>query len=264
MKIYFPQWQGAGSKSILNGAKVLLEMLDTHDFYKIGLSEKDNTLISHVNHYESLVHQLSVFKNVLEEKQPETLQILGGDCGLEIIPVSYLSHKYGPHFAAIWFDAHADSNLPHESPSNNFHGMPLRTLTGEGPEAMAPLLFSKLQPSQIFYVGLREVDPPENAFIKKHNLFHTRNPDPSDLINALKANGIQYLYLHFDTDVLDPSAYPHTFYQVPDGLYINEAVTYIKMVQQYFNIVGSSLLESVASHKTQLHPIEPIAKMLFA
>ncbi|WP_340063847.1 arginase family protein [Ascidiimonas aurantiaca] len=264
MKIYFPQWQGAGNKSVLNGAKALLNTLDEQNFYKIPLSEKDSTPSSKVNYHGSLVDQLSKFRSVLEEKKPETLQILGGDCGLEIIPVSYLNHKYAPHFAAIWFDAHADSNLPHESPSHNFHGMPLRTLTGEGPEAMIPLLFSKLLPSQIFYVGLRETDPQEKVFIKKHKLFTTRQTDPFALVNALRANQIKHIYIHFDTDVLDPSAYAHTFYQVPGGLHIHEAITYIKTLKEHFNTVGSSLLESVASHKSQLHTIDPIIKMLFA
>jgi arginase len=41
-----------------------------------------------------------------------------------------------------------------------FHGMPLRILLGEGNSAFIGLLFSKLNPEQICYVGLRDLDEP--------------------------------------------------------------------------------------------------------
>ena len=55
----------------------------------------------------------------------------------------------------------SDLNSPSSSPSGHFHGMPVRCLlaqSGEFPEALDALLFSKIKPEQIVYVGVRDMD----------------------------------------------------------------------------------------------------------
>lgn len=266
MKVYFPQWQGAGiGKGIEAGAKAILDYLENPDFIKIPLSTitagTHGIQAYNINNFEAITEQLSLFKKELERKQPKTIQTIGGDCGLEIVPVSYLNTIY-PNLGVIWFDAHADINKPCDSASCNFHGMPLRTLLGEGELKMETLLFSILQDHQIHYVGLRDIDTAEQARLDKGNIYHPRGVDIPHFIHTLKAKNITHLYLHFDFDCLEPKDYNKTYYQVPNGVTTDDAMSYIKAFQKEFNIVGSSLLESITTKREELTPIIPIIDAL--
>ena len=266
MKVYFPQWQGAGTgDKIEEGAFAVLQYLNDPDFVIIPLSDipagKNGEQKFNINNYDAITEQLTRFKTYLEEKQPQHLATIGGDCGLEIVPVSYLNAKY-PNLGVIWFDAHADINRPCDSPSCNFHGMPLRTLLGEGESKMDDLMFSTLEGSQIHYVGLRDIDATEKTCLEERNIYHPREVDIPQLVDTLKAKGIQHLYLHFDFDCLEPNDYDKTYYNVPDGVTIQEAVDCIEALQSHFNIVGTSVLESTTTSIEELQPIEKIINLL--
>ncbi len=264
MKIYFPQWQGSGTGiNIKAGAETVLEYANNNNFVKIPLSEKETNQLYNINFYDAIIEQLQDFKNTLITTTPETIQTIGGDCGLEIVPVSYLNKLY-PNMGVIWFDAHADINRPCDSSSCNFHGMPLRTLLGEGETKMNSLLFSTITASQIHYVGLRSIDTTEQIRIDKDKIYAPKKLNIEDLVQTLKAKGITHLYLHFDFDCLEPTDYDLTYYQVPNGVSIKEAEMCIKTLQNEFSIVGSSALESITTDINLLTPIKKILKLLLA
>ncbi len=266
MKIYFPQWQGSGTgKTIESGAQTILNYLGDSEFIKIPLSEipagKKGVQKHHINNYDAITEQLSRLKQKIDTEQPQIIKIIGGDCGLEIVPVSYLNQKY-PKLGVIWFDAHADINRPCDSPSCNFHGMPLRTLLGEGEKHMNTLLFSTIEASQIHYIGLRDIDVAEQERIDNGNIYAPIESDIDELVQLLKSKNITHLYLHFDFDCLEPGDYNKTYYEVPNGLKIKEAEKHITSLQDNFTIVGSSVLESVATNLSELKPIENIIRLL--
>lgn len=266
MKIYFPQWQGSGNgKHIESGAQTVLDYLSDTSFKSIPLSTisagENGKKKYDINNYDAIVDQLTRFKATLEKENPKTLQTIGGDCGLEIVPVSYLNKKY-PNLGVIWFDAHADINTPCDSASCNFHGMPLRTLLGEGEEKMNPLLSSTITSSQIHYIGLRDIDATEQVRIDEGNIYAPKEPGIPELLATLQQKNITHLYLHFDFDCLEPSDYDKTYYQVANGTTIKEAEDCIKELQRNFTIVGRSVLESITTNRTELQPIENILNLL--
>ncbi len=266
MKIYFPQWQGSGNgQNIEPGARTILQYLNDPEFISIPLSDisagENADQKYHINNYDAITEQLTRLKKEIDHYQPNTIKIIGGDCGLEIVPVSYLNQKY-TNLGVIWFDAHADINRPCDSPSCNFHGMPLRTLLGEGEQEMTPLLFSTISASQIHYVGLRDIDTTEQNRIDIDNIYAPRQININDLIATLTSKNITHLYLHFDFDCLEPKDYDKTYYKVPDGLLIKDAELCISALQKNFNIVGSSVLESVTTNIKELLPIEGIINTL--
>ena len=266
MKVYFPQWQGSGTgKSIEPGAQTVLDYLNDTAFEAISLSDtiagENGEKKYDINNYDAIVAQLTRLKTKLEKENPKKIQTIGGDCGLEIVPVSYLNKKY-PNLGVIWFDAHADINRPCDSMSCNFHGMPLRTLLGEGEARMNSLLFSTINPSQIHYVGLRDVDLLEKKRIEEGNIYAPKALNIPAIIRTLKEKHITHLYLHFDFDCLEPEDYDKTYYQVPDGLKTIEAEACIKSLKNEFEIVGASVLESVTTKVSELKPIENILNTL--
>ena len=264
MVVYFPQWQGSGDgKRIESGAKVIRDILQKDiDIVDIPLAET-SALKHDINHHDAIVAQLNRFKNHLKEHQPKTIRTIGGDCGLEIVPVSYLNSVY-ENLGVIWFDAHADINSPKESPSKNFHGMPLRTLLGESDnDLLNALMFSTINESQIHYIGLRDVDDSEQLRLSKGNMFAPLTIDVDVLTEMLQHKGITNLYLHFDVDCLSPSAYSDTYYEVKNGLEIFEAENLISTLAHDFNVVGTSILESTAENELKLSPIRNIINQLF-
>ena len=266
MKIYFPQWQGSGTgKNIESGAKTILDYLDDPEFKNILLSDiiagKNDIQKHHINNYDAITEQLLRLKKEIESAKPDTIQTIGGDCGLEIVPVSYLNQKY-PNLGVIWFDAHADINRPCDSSSCNFHGMPLRTLLGEGEKNMTPLLSSTINPSQIHYIGLRDIDIAEQERIDTGEIYAPKQIDVTNLIHTLKSKNISHLYLHFDFDCLEPTDYDKTYYQVPNGIKIKDAELCITSLKESFSIVGSSVLESVTTLSSELDPIKTIITLL--
>jgi len=266
MKIYFPQWQGSGlGRNIESGAKTVLEYLNDEAFVSVSLSDiiagENGVKANNINNFDAITEQLTRLKLEIEKVNPNTIQTIGGDCGLEIVPVSYLNKKY-PNLGVIWFDAHADINRPCDSASCNFHGMPLRALLGEGEVKMNSLLSSTIKASQIHYVGLRDIDETEKIRINEGNIYAPKNLDIPDLIKTLKAKGITSLYLHFDFDCLDPNDYYKTYYQVADGVKIKDAEDCIKAFEDEFEIVGSSVLESTTTKVSELEPIRNILNIL--
>jgi arginase len=262
MNVFFPQWQGSGTGvSIADGAKTIFDYIN-EDIISIPLSDKPLELKENINGHSALIDQLQRFRNFLIKEQPKTLHTIGGDCGLEIIPVSYLAEK-NANLGVIWFDAHADINLPEESQSHNFHGMPLRTLIGEGNEALKQLLFTQINPSQIHYIGLRSIDTAEQERINKDHIYAPLTLDITHLIKTLKKKNITKLYIHFDVDCLDPNAYKSAYFNVNNGITTVEAEGYIAELKANFNVIGTSILESVAMTEDQLNPIKNIIKLLF-
>jgi len=262
MKIFFPQWQGSGpDRDILKGAQTILEYINEPKILNIPLSKKSLDKKHYINAYEALVEQLSSFRQLLLQHKPKTLQTIGGDCGLEIIPVSYLASIYN-NLGVIWFDAHADINLPEDSPSHNFHGMPLRTLLGEGNKTLRNLMFSEIKPLQVHYVGLRDVDSKEQDKIVEDHIYAPLTLNISHLVKTLKKKNIKYLYLHFDLDCLDPSAFNQTYYKVSNGLNIKEVEECLIELKTKFKVVGSSILESICEKKNNLKPIEHVINLL--
>ncbi len=262
MKVFFPQWQGSGTgKEIASGSKAICDFLNDSDIISIPLSKKPVQKKNNINAYDALLEQLSTYKQILLEHNPKTVETIGGDCGLEIIPVSYLNSEY-KNFGVIWFDAHADINLPEESPSHNFHGMPLRLLLGEIDSEIGSLPFSVLTPAQIHYIGLRDVDSLEQDKIVQDHIYAPLTLSMGHLIATLKKKKIKNLYLHFDLDCIEPNDYKQTYYTIPNGISIKEAEDILMELKAEFNIVGSSILESTAIAQDELSPIEHIINLI--
>jgi arginase len=79
--------------------------------------------------------------------------------------------KARPNTKVLWVDAHADINTPASSPSGNLHGMPISLLTRiVQPNTMPGWEWMedtpRLDPQDIVYIGLRDVDAGEVELIR--------------------------------------------------------------------------------------------------
>ncbi|OXM63830.1 arginase family protein [Amycolatopsis vastitatis] len=169
---------------------------------------------------------------------------IGGDCGVELVPIGVARYRHGPGLGVAWFDAHPDLNTAESSPSGAFHGMVLRSLFGEGdPEFAAD---PALTPGNVVLAGTRVFDPEEQAAVSR-GLAVTS-------VDALA--DVEKLYVHIDLDVLDPAEFSGLNYPEPGGWTIPQLVSALDALSG-FEVVGAGITECVGTPR-EVEVLEPV------
>ncbi|HLG40951.1 MAG TPA: arginase family protein [Chitinophagaceae bacterium] len=252
-----PQWQGSGLTDDLKlGAETFILYFKDSAIKVIPLSMKDLTTIDNIKCFEPIFEQTNLFKKIIIDSKLDKISTIGGDCAIELMPISYLNKIYQENICIIWIDAHADLNTPESSPSKTFHGMPLRTLLGEGNEEFISLLFSRIKPEQICYVGLRDLDEAESEYIIQHNISTITDCQFEKVQNKIK--NFKNVYIHLDLDVLDKSEYEFSMFPTNIGSSVSEVAELIRKIKSNHNVVGFCITESTATTLEQLNAIKPI------
>lgn len=252
-----PQWQGSGlTNEIEIGAHTSELFFNDYETMVLPLSKKGLRTIDNIKCFEPILEQATSFHHILSDRQQNKVSTIGGDCGITIMPISYLNQIYQGDLCTIWIDAHADLHTPESSPSKNYHGMPLRTLLGEGNADLDTLLFSTIRPEQICFIGLRSVDESERKYILKNDIASYSNCQYLDVFNKLKT--FNNIYIHLDLDVLDKSAFKHTMFPTHHGFKIKDVLNLIFDIKSRHEVVGMSITESRATSIDQLEAIREI------
>ena len=156
---------------------------------------------------------------------------MGGDHSVAMATVAAAFRGPARCDAVIWIDAHADLNTPASSPSGNVHGMPMAQLLGLTELADGTALAGKvLEPRQLVYIGLRDLDPFERSMINDLNIRAYSMTDIDRLGMArVIAETADYLagfsrwHVSLDADALDPGIAPGVGTKVRGGLTFREA-----------------------------------------
>jgi arginase len=247
--VFFPQWQGSGlSTELWAAAQALRPHLPSIPFREVPVALDPIQRSSHgILGHEAILAQQQEAARLIIEENPERIFSLGGDCSIEIVPVSWLNRRYDEKLAVIWLDAHGDLNSPESSPSGHFHGMPLRYLLGAAGPFTDGFQFSKLHPSQVVLAGVRELDAPESRFIQESSIMvcsvEAIEADPGVIGRHVLQQGLREAYLHIDLDVLEPTEFPHLKCPTAGGLRIETLLSVIGSIKSTCHTVGFSILE---------------------
>lgn len=251
MNLLFPQWQGAGNyPELRRGALGLASSRPALEWQQLEVAKGFSVAAEGINAYTEIAGQLEEAIVFLTRNRPQTLFTLGGDCSVELAPVSYLNTRY-PNLGIVWFDAHADLQAPETSPSGDLHGMPLRLLLGEGrgvlESGLKQLLPSFIRPEQIVLVGVRALDQAEEEVVARLDLKALSaaevNGQPSLITKTLQQSGWRDVYLHIDLDVLDPAGFSSLGWPESGGLTVASLVAALGALHRVFNVVGGGLTE---------------------
>lgn len=169
-------------------------------------------------------------------KAGELPLILGGDHSIAIGSIAGFAsfcRQRNETPGLIWFDAHADMNMPETTPSGNIHGMPLAVLLGYGaPELTAIAGFTpKVSPEFLVHVGARDIDRGERELVQKLGVrFITMREIDERGMSACMDEAIAIASrasggygVTFDVDALDPGDAPGSGTLVRGGLTYREA-----------------------------------------
>lgn len=265
LNIFFPQWQGGGQdKSTYEGAVTIKKQyLGQNAVSDIDVSLEDAcSLENDIIGYKSIVTQLAQCKNLILQEEPTTIFTIGGGCDVAVAPMSYLNNTTNGDITILWFDAHGDLNTPESSTSKAFHGMPLRTLLGEGDTGILQQVFSTLLPAQIILLGTRDIDDAEEHYIAEKNIKLLTVADieanANGVVDTVKLKGSENIYVHIDLDVLDPTEFPFVPVPAPGGLKIATLFSLLTSLTKECNILGISLVEYKPVEKQTSKVLEDI------
>ena len=220
LRLYYPVWQGGMSPLIFESApiiKMLLPQGTNCETVEVPVSKeikKETESKNGVNEPTILLKQIKAAEQILEIKQPEKIITLGGDCSSSQVPFDYLHGKYGQDVGIIWMDAHPDISTPKEL--HNEHTMVLGNLLGDGAEEFAKVVKNKYSYNKVMYAGLvyEGAFDYEKEYINKNKIrYATENSNK--IISWIKEEGIKYLCIHWDLDVLSPNDFRSIFSAEP-------------------------------------------------
>lgn len=184
--------------------------------------------------------------------------IIGGDHSIATGTFSGISsfyHEQGKEIGMIWFDAHADINTPHTSPSGNIHGMPLAVLLGHGTEKLVNLenFSPKINPKYLAHVGARDLDLGEKRLIRELGIekqFFTMSDIDRRGMFACLEDAIKIasaapdgFAVTFDADVIDPRFAPGSGTLVRGGLTYREAHMAVEMIAETGGMLSFEIVE---------------------
>jgi arginase len=152
----------------------------------------------------------------------------------------------------LWVDAHADFNTPATSPSGNVHGMSLAVACGEpGLDIFRDEDFALIPPSQVFMIGIRQIDKGERRILEDRGVNVVDMPQIDEtgvavqmrkiLERVRKENGM--LHVSLDADFLDPVIAPGVGTPVQGGATYREAHLVMEMLEDSGLMTSLDLVE---------------------
>ncbi len=192
---------------------------------------------------------LEVYETLFDEFFPI---IMAGDHSTAYGTLAGIKKAYPKiRLGVVWIDAHADIHTPFTTPSGNMHGMALAMACGidnleckvNDPRGETLEYWEQLKnvgmqgpkiyPEDIVYVGVRDLEKPENYLINKYNVNFVEIEDikkhGADVMagKALEMLGhCDMIYVSFDVDCIDSRYSTGTGTPVPNGLTVEEAKTF--------------------------------------
>nr|WP_308216338.1 arginase family protein [Prauserella aidingensis] len=294
-----PQWQGAisvdAARQLPAGCRALAALAGDvlgAEVHEVPVVPNATATVDGVRNRRALVRNRDAVLTALGPGGP--VLTVGGDCGVDLVPVGVARHRYGPELTVAWFDAHADCNTADNTPSGAFHGMVLgalcgrsgrhtappadavlpadaappgstvsgRSIPGAGPARVVDRDFDAspaVEPGNAVLIGTRVFDPEERRVVADGLVRHVPPPaDPAAVRDAVSGRPV---YLHVDLDVLDPSEFDGTHCREPGGLTVDGLAAAIAAASEG-RVCGASLTECATTDPDSLRRLVPVIEAL--
>lgn len=177
--------------------------------------------------------------------------VLGGDHSIVLGTLAGLHSVYKNQkkkLGVLYVDAHGDFNTDETTPTGNIHGECLAASAGFGLEKLVNLYEDgrKVDPKNICYVGIRDLDKGERELMHKAGVtvFTISDIDRNgfaDVVRKIKVffkTHCDVVHISFDMDSLDPSIAPGTGVPVLGGMNYREALLLMEEMSS-LNLVKS-------------------------
>jgi arginase len=180
---------------------------------------------------------------------------LGGDHSLaagSVTGVAEAAAEAGQPLFVLWLDAHTDIHTPLTTTSGNLHGTPVAYFAGlDGFAPHFPPVPAPVPLGQICMIGIRSVDPAENAVVSASDIdiHDMRSIDENGVVGPLRdflarveaAGG--RLHVSLDVDFLDPGIAPGVGTTVPGGATFREAHLIMELLSESDLVTSLDMVE---------------------
>ena len=209
---------------------------------------------------EKAIRHMGAVRGVCEEvaERTETMIseglfpiFLGGDHSISIGTISGVARSFG-RTGLIWFDAHADFNIPETSPSRNIHGMPLAVLTGRGHPDLVGIggEGASVRAEDVVILGLRSVDVKERSLLLEAGarVYTMKEIDAYGIASVVRRalrdlSHLDRIHLSVDLDVVDPGVAPGVGTPVRGGLTYREAHLVMELINESGIVTSLDVVE---------------------
>lgn len=140
----------------------------------------------------------------------ETPIMVANTCSASLASLPVMAREH-PDAVLLWVDAHGDFNTPDTTGSGYLGGMVLSAACGLWDSGHG----AGLNPKQVVLVGARDIDPEEDALLRKAGV-RILPPEEATPAAVRKAVGDAPIWIHIDWDVMEPGHIPAD-YSVPHG-----------------------------------------------
>jgi arginase len=201
----------------------------------------------HINRHSlppgDIQHRLSVLHQPLADFVANTIThgdrpiSIAGDCCTPIGVAAGL-RRAGLDPVLIWLDAHGDFNTWQTTRSGFVGGMPLAMLVGRGEQAMLEAVgLQPLSEDHVILTDARDLDPEEKQTLAGSRVIHVMD-SRALLQQPLLARP---LYVHFDTDLINPDDAPAMRYRTPGGPSAADLKTLFRALAQTGQVIAVSM-----------------------
>ena len=250
---------GQKKDGVQNGGKYICDKLNINYHDKIDFSKFNNIDDNTENNGYFQVSNLLQKYN----KNNDLTLLLGGDHSLGISSIDAFLDLYKDELRVLWIDAHADINDHLTSLTGNLHGMPIGYHhISRSDKPIWRTRDNRLKSNQLYYFGLRDVDPEELKLIAKENIGYSRNLQ-DNLADLLKfIDDSKYLMISFDVDSLDPTLLDSTGVLADKGLISVEVFYIIKNSIEKNKLIHLDIMEFNPNLGDPIKSIDCIKKIL--
>jgi len=209
-----------GPKAVLEQAK---EIYASEEGKKFEI--KTETIELDTKDFEKFQKELIEKLKKKFQNANEKILILGGDHSLTYCAIKAFYTLQGKK-GIVWIDAHPDATNFFKPVS---HEDVIRVLIEEG-----------VKGEDIFMACIRDYDPKEYEFVKKHikHLYRMRDIFKIGFHNFLEnlkkfLQDKDLVYVSFDIDAVDPAFAPGTYWKDPGGITAREAIELVNLLKKY-------------------------------
>lgn len=260
LRLLMPQWQGGNNSPYVLGAHLLnwLAPKTNGPFEEVPIDLDSSLEIEQgIVAKSALLTQARSAKSLIQKHSPDSIIILGGDCGVDLGGRRIIKKRYDGETALLWVDSHPDVSIPEDFP--NHHAHVLANLLGVGDKEFVAEVPRPFKPEQVLFVGLNDMIEALNSKPLQDMNIDIATPDDikedsSKVLHWLDLRKPSKVIVHFDLDVLDlrefrsllmanPATYEKMKEQVPTGSSIETIIRLLQDVAKAYDVVGLGITE---------------------